>query len=319
MRPRRHLLVRLAVGASLTLAACSPAGGPASPAGGGSAPAPATGPIEARIGAAFSLTGAAAVYGASQQNGAKLAVDEVNEAGAVKIDLKIEDDASDPNQGISVFQRFINQDNVAAIIGPTLSNTAFSADPEAVKAGVVVLGVSNTAAGITDMGEWVFRDSLTEGQVIPQTIAAAKTKFNLVKVAILYGQDDAFTKSGYDVFKQALADSGIEVTTTETFSKGDRDFNAQLTKILGTAPDAIVVSALAEEGAGIITQARGLGIDVPIIGGNGFNSPKLMTGAGKSSDGVIVGAAWNSASSGAENAEFLVVMGRGAGDPVVWG
>lgn len=304
---RRHLLVRLAVGASLTLAACSPAGGgPASPGtGGGSAPASAAGLIEARIGAAFSLTGAAAVYGASQQNGAKLAVDEVNEAGGVKIDLKIEDDASDPNQGINLFKRFINQDNVAAIIGPTLSNTAFSADPEAVKAGVVVLGVSNTAAGITDMGEWVFRDSLTEGQVIPQTIAAAKTKFNLVKVAVLYGQDDAFTKSGYDVFKQALADSAIEVTTTETFSKGDRDFSAQLTKILGTAPDAIVVSALAEEGAGIITQARGLGIDVPIIGGNGFNSPAIIKNAGKDAEGVVVGAAWNSASQSPENQAFL--------------
>lgn len=305
MRPRRHLLVRLAVGASLTLAACSPAGGPASPAGGGSAPASGAGLIEVKIGAAFSLTGAAAVYGASQQNGAKLAADEVNKAGGVKIDLKIEDDASDPNQGINLFKRFINQDNVAAIIGPTLSNTAFSADPEAVKAGVVVLGVSNTAAGITDMGEWVFRDSLTEGQVIPQTIAAAKTKFNLVKVAILYGQDDAFTKSGYDVFKQALAKSGIEVTTTETFSKGDRDFNAQLTKILGTAPDAIVVSALAEEGAGIITQARGLGIDVPIIGGNGFNSPAIIKNAGKDAEGVVVGAAWNSSSQIPENQAFL--------------
>ncbi len=261
--------------------------------------------IEARIGAAFSLTGAAAVYGASQQNGAKLAADEVNKAGGVKIDLMIEDDASDPNQGINLFKRFINQDNVAAIIGPTLSNTAFSADPEAVKAGVVVLGVSNTAAGITDMGEWVFRDSLTEGQVIPQTIAAAKKQFNLAKVAILYGQDDAFTKSGYDVFKQTLADSGIEVTTTETFSKGDRDFNAQLTKILGTAPDAIVVSALAEEGAGIITQARGLGIDVPIIGGNGFNSPAIIKNAGKDAEGVVVGAAWNSASQSPENQAFL--------------
>lgn len=306
-RRRRQLLVLIALGASLALAACTPTGGgSAKPAtGGGSAPASAAGSIEARIGAAFSLTGAAAVYGASQQNGAKLAVDEVNAAGAVKIELKIEDDASDPNQGINVFKRFINADNVAAIIGPTLSNTAFSADPEAVKAGVVVLGVSNTAAGITDMGEWVFRDSLTEGQVIPQTIAAAKKKFSLAKVAVLYGQDDAFTKSGYDVFTKALADNGITVTTTETFSKGDRDFNAQLTKILGTGPDAIVVSALAEEGAGIISQARGLGITVPIIGGNGFNSPAIIKNAGKDAEGVVVGAAWNSASQNPENLAFL--------------
>ncbi len=78
---------------------------------------------------------------------------------------------------------------------------------------------------------------------------------------MLYGNDDVFTKSGYDAFKKALEDLKIPVTTTETFAKGDVDFKAQLTKIKASNPDAIVLSALIAEGAPIMVQARQLGID----------------------------------------------------------
>jgi branched-chain amino acid transport system substrate-binding protein len=88
----------------------------------------------------------------------------------------------------------------------------------------------------------------------------------------MYGNDDVFTKSGYDNFKKALADLKIPVTTTETFAKGDVDFKAQLTKIKASNPDAIVLSALLAEGAPIMVQARQLGLNVPVIGGNGMNS-----------------------------------------------
>jgi branched-chain amino acid transport system substrate-binding protein len=261
--------------------------------------------MQAKVGAVLSLTKGAAVYGVTQQNGLQLAAEEVNAAGKVSIELVIEDDASDPQTGITAFQKLINQDKVAAIIGPTLSNTAASSDPKAQEAGVPVLGVSNTAAGITEIGDFIFRDSLTEGQVIPQTIAKAKESYSLAKVAVLYGQDDAFTKSGYDVFAKALTDSAISVVATETFSKGDKNFSAQLTKIVGLAPDAIVVSALAVEGSLILTQARQAGFTGPIIGGNGFNSPTVITNAGAAAEGLVVGAAWNSASDNPENKAFL--------------
>lgn len=258
-----------------------------------------------KVGVVFSQTQAAAVYGATQLNGVRLAADQLNEQGGVTYELVVEDDASDPAQGITAFEKLINADQVSVIIGPTLSNTAQSSDPVAQDAGVPVLGVSNTAPGITDIGDYVFRNSLTEGQVIPETIAAAKEKFGLEKVAVLYGNDDAFTQGGFEVFKQALADAGIEITTTQTFAKGDTDFSAQLTEAKQTDPDALVVSALAEEAANILTQARELGLDVPVIGGNGFNSPALLENAGEAAEGVVVGAAWNSAADNPATKEFI--------------
>jgi len=223
----------------------------------------------------------------------------------VTYDVKIEDDATDPQQGIAVFERFVTKDKKSLIIGPTLSNAAKQTDPVAQEGKTPVLAVSNTAAGITEIGDYIFRDSLTEGAVIPQTVAAAKTKFGLSKVVVMYSNDDAFTESGYQAFKAALDKSGVTITKTITFAKSDTDFRAQLTEAKGAAPEALVVSALIEAAVPLVTQARELGITVPIIGGNGFNSPKLMTGAGKSADGVVVGAAWNSASSGPENEAFL--------------
>ncbi len=277
-------------------------------------------PKEAKIGFALSMTGAAAAYGETQKNGAQLAIDEIN-ARAGKNGIKIvpvfEDDASQPEQGVNVFNRLIFADNVVIIIGPTLSNTAQVTDRIAQKAGVPVLGISNTAKGITDIGNYIFRDSLTEMQVIPDTIRVVKKKLGIKKVALMYGNDDAFTMSGYNAFKKALLDSHIKILTEQTFSKGDRDFSAQLTEIRSLKPDALVVSALVEEGSGIVSQARELGIpvSVPIIGGNGFNSPSLIKNAGKAAENVIVGAAWNESSSNPLNRRLVRAYTAKFGSP----
>jgi branched-chain amino acid transport system substrate-binding protein len=102
-------------------------------------------------------------------------------------------------------------------------------------------------------------------------------------------------------------DSGIQILSEQTFAKGDRDFSPQLTQIKSVNPDALIVSALVEEASGIVSQARQLGIStgVPIIGGNGFNSPSLMKNAGKAAENVIVGAAWNATSSNPLNRHFV--------------
>ncbi|MFH0730212.1 MAG: ABC transporter substrate-binding protein [Pseudomonadota bacterium] len=265
---------------------------------------------EAKIGLAFSMTGAAAGYGATQKNGVQLAVDEINAAAGadgLKLVPIFEDDASTPQQGTNVFNKFINADKVSIILGPTLSNTAQVADRIAQEAGVPVLAISNTAKGITDIGDFIFRDSLTEMVVIPNTIKVAKEKLKVNKVAILYGNDDAFTKAGYEAFKKALLDNGIAILNEQTFAKGDRDFSPQLTQIKSQNPDAIVVSALVEEASGIVSQARKLDIpvSVPIIGGNGFNSPNLMKNAGEAAEGVIVGAAWNASAATPINRKFV--------------
>ncbi|MGN6755503.1 MAG: ABC transporter substrate-binding protein [Thermomicrobiales bacterium] len=288
---------------STTTKAATPTSG-GTPAGGG-----ATGPAKSvKLGAVLSLTADAQVYGTVQQNAVKMAVDEVNSGNVipgVQLSLIVEDDASKKDQGITAFDKLIKTDQVIAIIGPTLSNTAVATDPSAQQAGVPVLGVSTTADGITTIGDYIFRDSLAEAQVIPVTIKTAKEKLTLKKVGIIYGNDDAFTKSGFDVFKKALDDNGIQYSTPQTYAKGDTDFSAQLTEIKGGNPDAIVVSALANEGTLIVKQARDLGFKGALIGGNGLNSPAIIKGAGAAAEGVIVGAAWNSANDTPENQKFI--------------
>ncbi|MGH3434086.1 MAG: ABC transporter substrate-binding protein, partial [Thermocrispum sp.] len=234
----------------------------------------------------------------------ELAAEELNAKGGVSYDLIVEDDATDPKQGIQVFEQLATSDDVSLIIGPTLSNAAKQTDPVAQDEEVPVLGISNTAEGITEIGDYVFRNSLTEGQVIPQTIAGAKEELGLSEVVVMYSNDDAFTESGYQEFTTALDEEGVDVAKEITFSKSDTDFRALLTEAKAEDPDALVVSALIEAAVPLVTQARELGIDVPIIGGNGFNTPALMADAGDAAEGVIVGAAWNSASEGAENTEF---------------
>ncbi len=265
----------------------------------------------ATVGVAFTLTGNNAVYGESQKKGAELAAEEINANGYIPgVDLKlvIEDDGGDPESGVPVFQKFISDESVVAIIGPTLSNTAKTTDPLAQEAKVPVLAVSNTAGGITEIGDYIFRNSLAEFQVIPNTIKVSSEKLGYKKVAILYANDDAFSKSGYDVFKASLTEAGIEIVTEQTFATEDDDFRSQLTEIKGKNPDAIVVSALANPATQIMIQARQLGITQPIIGGNGFNSPAVVTNAGEAAEGMIVGAAWNIASTEPLNTQFVAAF-----------
>ncbi|MDP3892804.1 ABC transporter substrate-binding protein [Nocardioides sp.] len=256
------------------------------------------------IGAALSLTGGAATYGESQQKGLQLAASQLAEKGGVDYDVSFEDDATDPRQGIQVFEQFVNS-GVSAIIGPTLSNGAVQADPIAQEAGVPVLGISNTAEGITDIGDYVFRDSLTEAAVIPQTIEVAQEAYALENVVLMYSNDDAFTESGADAFRSALEDNGVAIAEEITFSKADTDFRALLTQARSHNADALVVSGLIEAAIPLVSQARDIGLDLPIIGGNGFNNPTLMQEAGDAADGVVVGAAWNSSSDLPENTAFL--------------
>ena len=262
-----------------------------------------------KLGAAEALSGPAGQYGQSIKNGLELAVEEINANGGVKggkLVLQIEDEAGKKEQAIDVFKKLIFQDKVLMVFGPTLSNSAQAADPIAQAAKTVVFGTSNTADGITSIGDYVFRNSVTEADVLPETLRVSAKVAGIKKVAVLYGNDDVFTKSGYDAFKKALDDMKIPVTTTETFAKGDVDFKAQLTKIKASNPDAIVLSALIAEGAPIMVQARQLGINLPFIGGNGMNSVKIFDLAKDKSDNLWVGSPWALGSQTKENQHFVV-------------
>lgn len=264
-----------------------------------------------KLGVAEALTGPAAKYGVAIKNGFTLAAEEINAKGGVngsKLALVVEDEQGKKEEAINVFKKLIFQDKVLAVFGPTLSNSAFAADPIANAAKVVAFGTSNTADGITAMGPFTFRNSVMEADVLPVTVKAAVKHFGIKKVAVIYGNDDAFTKSGYDVFKATLEQQKIPTTTTEAYAKGDVDFKAQLTKIKAGNPDAIVCSCLAEEAANIILQTRALGMKQPFIGGNGLNSPKLFEIAKDAGDNTLMGSPWSSENLTATNKAFIAAF-----------
>jgi branched-chain amino acid transport system substrate-binding protein len=261
-----------------------------------------------KIGVAEALTGNASQYGVPIRKGFDLAAREINASGGInglKLELIIEDEQGKKEEAINVFKKLIFQDKALMLFGPTLSNSAQASDPVAQAAKIVVFGTSNTADGITSIGNYVFRNSVTEADIVPVTLKVAARRTGLKKVAVLYGNDDAFTKSGYDNFTKALQNLKIPVMTTETFAKGDVDFKPQLTKIKASHADAIVLLALVAEGAPIMVQARQLGIALPFVSGNGMNSPRLFELAKNSSDNLWVGSPWSVASQVPKNNRFI--------------
>jgi branched-chain amino acid transport system substrate-binding protein len=275
----------------------------------GSVGAESTDPVT--LGAIEVLSGPASRYGVPVRQGFELALDDINAAGGVlhgrKLAIEFLDSAGAKDQAVNAARELIGRDKVPMLLGPTLSNEMFAVGPIANERHIPILGTSTTANGITALGPYVFRTSLPEADVVPVTLRAAQRKFGIKRVAILYGNDDAFTKSGYEVMKAALEKLGIETLATETFGAKDSDFSAQLTKIKSLDPDAVVVSALVEAASGILLEARAQGFPAKIrfIGGNGFNSPTLGEIAGDAADGTLVGSPWFIGKPDAANQKFV--------------
>ncbi len=258
-----------------------------------------------KIGAVFSLTEAAAFAGTYQQEGLTLGFEELNAAGGIQYEVILEDDATSVDGSVAAFEKLIDRDQVSAIVGPTLSNMAFTTYTDAQSAGVPALGVSTTAEGIPEIGDYIFRASLPEEVALSASIPAAKEALGLEQVAVLYDSADEFTASAYNTISDVLTDEGIEVVAEETFETTDTDFSAQLTSVLEADPDAVILSALPGATVPLVKQARELGIDAPIVGGNAFNSPVLIGMLESAAEGLIVGGAWSAAADTTGNAEFI--------------
>jgi len=261
-----------------------------------------------KAGVVADVTGPAGVYGSVQRNAYELANDDIKsgllDAGGVNVTFNVQDAATDANQVANIMQRFTT-DGSAIVLGPTLSAEAFKADPIAVKANVPILATSNTADGITQQGPCVFRNSLSEAQGVPATVDKTAALWKYKTAAIIYGDDNAFTKADYDIFKAALEKRNVKIVDVETFHTNDVDFQAQLTKMKAKNPDVIVNGSLFPEATKIINQAGKLGLKAHMMGGNGLNSPKMYEVAGPNAQGVVVGSAWFIGSQSGGNGTFV--------------
>ena len=248
------------------------------------------------IGLGVALTGNASLLGQDQKDAAQIAEAYFNEKGGVDktlIKIIIQDTGSDEQGAINAFQTLINQNKVVGIVGPTLSQHAFAADPFAEKAKVPVLGPSNTAKGVPQIGEYISRVSAPIAIVAPKAIQAAlKLNPNIKKTALLFAQNDAFTKSESEIFEKTIKEQKLDLVTVQKFQTTDTDFQSQATNTLNLKPDLIVISGLASDGGNLVRQLRELGYKGLIIGGNGFNTSKIFPVCKALCDGIIVAQAY---------------------------
>ena len=246
----------------------------------------------AKIGFTAALTGGAAAYGKSEEEGVRLAVEEINKKGDFPIDLLVEDTKAVPADSMNATKKLI-QEKVSMIIGPMTSNEAKAAGPIIQNAKVPSLEISVTAENITDIGDCIFRNSVPESKNIPQTVKKTHKLLGYKTAAILYAHDNEQHVTAQKYFQKTMEEEGVQVINVETFGSKDSEYSAQLTNIQHKAPDVIVVCSYYQEGSRILKKMREMGMDQPVLGDNGFVSPELGKMAGAAADNVYVSSMWS--------------------------
>jgi branched-chain amino acid transport system substrate-binding protein len=243
-----------------------------------------------KIGAIFPITGPLATFGTSCANGAKMAIEEVNLRGGVlgsKIELLIEDDQYKPEEAANAAKKLIERDKVVALIAEVTSSVTLVVAPIAQQSKIVLLTPTATNPKVTQVGDYIFRACFIDdfqGEVMANFVYK---NLKLKTAAILTAVTSDYSKGLAQFFKQKYTALGGKIVAEESYSEGDSDFRAQLTKIKAAKPEFVYVPGYYADVGPILLQARELGITVPFGGGDGWDSPVLLQTAGKAAEGCF--------------------------------
>ena len=216
--------------------------------------------IDIPIGVVVALTGKhAEAYGFSMQRGFELAREEINNRGDVNITFITVDDQSSAAGATEAVQHLVEQD-VPAIVGLAISTHLKAVAPIAQESGVIAFSSVSSAAGLSGIGDFIFRTSLATNISIPSGLKAIGEKLGYKRVATIYDSLDVYSRNSNEVLITALETNGVEILTMESFQTGDTDFSQQFADIIATEPDALFVSALSQEIAAILSQTTALGV-----------------------------------------------------------
>lgn len=236
-------------------------------------------PTEIVVGEFGSLTGSTATFGISTRNGADMAFDEINKAGGIlgkQIRVVVEDDQGKPEEAQTVVTKLVNKDRVVAVLGEVASSRSLAGAPICQQNRVPMVTPSSTNPKVTQIGDYIFRVCFIDpfqGYVMAKF---ATNTLKLKKVAILRDIKNDYSVGLADVFVENFQKMGGSIVADESYSEGDSDFSAQLTSIKSKGPEGIYVPGYYTEVGLIARQTRKLGLTVPLMGGDGWDSPKLF-------------------------------------------
>lgn len=227
-----------------------------------------------KIGGLAPLSGGVAVYGVECKNGIDLAVEEINAAGGIegkKIEFICEDDEGSPDKTVNAFKKLITKDKVKFVIGSLTSGCTQAVTTLAQASKVLQIAPAATAPAITDAGNYVFRACFIDpfqgtvaGKFAYETLGAKKA-------AVLYDAGNDYSVGLYENFVNAFKALGGEIVSAESYATGDKDFNAQLTKIKNAKPEVVYLPDYYGTVALIAKQLRAQGINTPLVGGDGWD------------------------------------------------
>ena len=242
-----------------------------------------------KIGEFASLTGATASFGTSSHNGALMVIDETNAAGGVlgkKIKLITEDDQSKAGEAATAVRKLISRDRIVALIGEIASSRSLEAGPIAQQNKIPMVSPGSTNPKVTQVGDYIFRVCFIDP--FQGTVMAKFTLNSLKKtrVAVLTDVRQDYSVGLAQYYKEYLTKNGGTIVAEQSYSSGDQDFKAQLTSIKAANPEAIFVPGYYNEVGLIARQARALGIDIPLMGGDGWDSPTLTQIGGPALEGT---------------------------------
>jgi branched-chain amino acid transport system substrate-binding protein len=241
--------------------------------------APGAGADTIKVGEFASLTGKEATFGVSSHEGTLLAVEQLNNAGGVlgkKIELLTEDDLSKAGEPATVVNKLISRDGVVAMLGEVASSRSLEAAPICQQNHIPMISPSSTNPKVTETGDYIFRVCFIDpfqGTVMANF--ATKT-LKAKKVAVFTDVKSDYSKGLAKYFKEGFIANGGEISAELDFNGGDKDFKAQLTAIKSSNPDAVFVPGYYTDAALICIQAKELGLNVPLFGGDGWESDDLV-------------------------------------------
>ncbi len=249
------------------------------------------------IGEYGSLTGNDATFGQSTKNGVEVALAELTaqkqgKIAGMPVRVVVEDDQSKAEEAVTVVQKLITQDRVLAVIGEVASSRSLAAGPICQSAGVPMISPSSTNPRVTQVGDHIFRMCFLDqfqGTVMARFTAQS---LKLKKVAILKDAKSDYSVGLAQFFTDAFTGMGGTIITEQAYQSGDNDFRAQLTAIKAKHPDAIIVPGYYTEAGLIARQARELGLTQPLIGGDGWESEKLIEIGGAALNGCYYSNHW---------------------------
>lgn len=242
-----------------------------------------------KIGHYASLTGKDAAFGVATSKGIRLAVEEINAKGGVlgrKLEYLVEDVQSKQGESGTAAKKLISREKVVAILGGNPSANSLEAGPICQNAKIPMMAISSTNPKVTEIGDYIFRICFIDpfqGAVLAKF---AHTSLHGKRVALLTSVNSPYSVGLSAVMRERFTALGGEVVAEQKYNEGDKDFRAQLTAVRAAKPDVIAATGFYSEAALICIQARSLGLDIPIIGGDGWEAPQLVELGGKAVEGT---------------------------------